>query len=290
MLVLPRRAAKVDDRDARRARADVGPAGRREEHVLGLEVGMRELDRVQVGERPEAVEGHARDRSEREEAACVQRLASRAPLRLALHAPQRMVQRGAELAEDEAAVPLGREAANQPPDRQVERRVLLHREQDLGLDLRLAAVLLDGTDDLDGDVSALLLIPHLDGAAECALAQLLDHPVALAIKPVVHPHDVVPFRPLLLQRPRALRRRAGRILGGALLKGTLLPGEWHCLLSTVTALLRVAAAEQAAAEQAARHLCLLWRGASFQRTLPHERERNTRGRTTQLTNLYVTKL
>ena len=260
VLVLPRRAAKVDDCDARRARADVGSAGRREEHVLGLEVGMRELDRVQVGERPEAVEGHARDRSEREEAACVQRLASRAPLRLALHAPQRMVQRGAELAEDEAAVPLGREAANQPPDRQVERRVLLHREQDLGLDLRLAAVLLDGTDDLDGDVSALLLIPHLDDAAEGALAQLLDHPVALAIKPVVHPHDVVPFRPLPLQRPRALRRRAGRILGGALLKSALLPGEWHCLLSTGTAVLRVAASRGLLSKRLPP--LLLWRGAS----------------------------
>ena len=176
---------------------------------------MRELDRVQVGERPEAVEGHARDRSEREEAACVQRLASRAPLRLALHAPQRMVQRGAELAEDEAAVPLGREAANQPPDRQVERRVLLHREQDLGLDLRLAAVLLDGSDDLDGDGALLGGVPHLDDAAEGALAELRDDAVPATVELVADAQHVVPLRallPLLRVSRRRGRARAGPLL------------------------------------------------------------------------------
>ena len=145
-----------------------------------------------------------------------------------------MVQRGAELAEDEAAVPLRREAADQPPDRKVQRSVFLHLEQDFSLDLRLAAVLLDSTDHLYGDVTLLLFIPHLDDAAEGALAQLLDHPVAVTIKPVAHSHDVVPLRPLLLQRSCAFRRRAGRIVGGvlglsqaALFEAALLPGDWH---------------------------------------------------------------
>ena len=51
----------------------VRAAGRREEDVLGLEVGVRQLDRVEVGERREAVECDARDLSKREEATCAQR-------------------------------------------------------------------------------------------------------------------------------------------------------------------------------------------------------------------------
>ena len=257
--------------EADRARGHVRPSGCGEEDVLGLEVSVRELDRVEVGERLEAVERHARDLRKREEAACqsgantgsagqqiiepaglqiycrsvgrpmfewrsvtcVQSLASRAPLRLALHAPQRMVQRGTELVEDEAAVPLRRESANQSPDRKVKRSVFLHLEQDFSLDLCFAAVLLDSTDHLDGDVTLLQFIPHLDDSAEGALAQLLDHPVAVAIKPVVHSHDVVPFCPLLLLRSHAFRRRAGRIFGGTLglsqaaLEDALLPGDSH---------------------------------------------------------------
>jgi len=56
--------------EADHARGHVRPSGRGEEDILGLEVGVRELDRIEVGERLEAVERHARNLREREEAAC----------------------------------------------------------------------------------------------------------------------------------------------------------------------------------------------------------------------------
>eukprot|EP00326_Haptolina_ericina_P039640 CAMPEP_0181255340 /NCGR_PEP_ID=MMETSP1096-20121128/49096_1 /TAXON_ID=156174 ORGANISM="Chrysochromulina ericina, Strain CCMP281" /NCGR_SAMPLE_ID=MMETSP1096 /ASSEMBLY_ACC=CAM_ASM_000453 /LENGTH=331 /DNA_ID=CAMNT_0023353459 /DNA_START=529 /DNA_END=1522 /DNA_ORIENTATION=- len=110
-------AAKVDESDrvilwwltlARR--------GRDEEHILRLQVGVRQLDLVQMGQRLEAITCDNRNLLEGE--VCAGRTAPAASLQRAPDVAQPVVERRAHRLEDEAVVTSRFEAAQQPYDRE----------------------------------------------------------------------------------------------------------------------------------------------------------------------------
>mmetsp|Transcript_8943 Transcript_8943/g.18636 ORF Transcript_8943/g.18636 Transcript_8943/m.18636 type:complete len:366 (-) Transcript_8943:16-1113(-) len=202
MLMLPRGAAEVDEDDVEPRRRGA-PVRRRldQQDVLGLEVRVRQPDLVKVGKCNEAV---VRNRGDLAEAEVRARLPVRHPvaaqaLDVAPYVAQTMVQRRPHRLEHKAEVPAMIEAAQQLRDGEVGRgEGLLHRQDDLRLDVRRVRVLLDGAHHLDRHSTPCLCVQHLDHSAKRALPKLALHAVPMAVELVADLKHVVPLPPLLV--------------------------------------------------------------------------------------------
>lgn len=143
MVLVPRRASKVN-------KSDVGHGGNeraaawwrpREEHILRLQVRMRQLDAVHMREGSEAICRDVRDLWQRQVTTC-SATAACGGLLLRPRRLQGRVQRRAHLLEREAVVSVRLERAQQPHDRE---RALggeraLQRSYDVAFDLGLSSV------------------------------------------------------------------------------------------------------------------------------------------------------
>mmetsp|Transcript_55721 Transcript_55721/g.121331 ORF Transcript_55721/g.121331 Transcript_55721/m.121331 type:complete len:257 (+) Transcript_55721:932-1702(+) len=199
----PGRASEVDERHVlleRDARLRLRTV--HEEDVFELQVGVRQLQPVQVLDRLEAVGCDARDLVQPEEAAWpAVSVALATRLDLATHALDDFVERGPHPLEHEAAVAVLDKGAQQTRNREAlaRRQRLLDRGEDLALDLRLARVLFHCPYHLDCDHSLFHPVPHFDHAAEGALTQRATHLVP-AIKNVAMAEHIMSLSSLFFFR------------------------------------------------------------------------------------------
>mmetsp|Transcript_34625 Transcript_34625/g.111241 ORF Transcript_34625/g.111241 Transcript_34625/m.111241 type:complete len:210 (-) Transcript_34625:177-806(-) len=162
-------------------------------------------------QREEAVRADGCDARQRKVGADAR--AAAAHLELPPAAAQHVVQRRAQPVKHDAKVAsLGKGAVEAADgDGAVGRQPRLHLAQDVGLHLRLVAVLAHRAHNLDRTERAAATLAHLDDAAKRPLAELAHDLELAAVEAVAHPHHVVVLRPLLRRgRVVASRGAAGR--------------------------------------------------------------------------------